>query len=292
MGLHRRIICNMKFSFSAQIVATSGVATVLSFCPNANAGDYTLSNGNSSVLIKANGSEKDPHAGMSGWCVDNVDQLYQQWFWYRIGNTGGEKTINQCTLVSAYQGSANTLSTVYQSANEFSIAINYTLLGGAIGTGSSTIGEQITINNLSANPLPFHLFQYVDFDLGGSNLGDTIQLSQNLSGLFDAAYQNKGTAFFADELVSPGANHGQAGIWPSIYNSLTDNSPTTLTDNPGPATGDASWAFQWDVNIPVGGSFSIALNKSVYLTLIPEPTSLALGMVGLAGLAIKRRRKI
>jgi len=130
----------------------------------------------------------------------------------------------------------------------------------------------------------------VDFDLGGSSAGDTVQLGQNISGLFDSAYQNKGNSFFADEILSPAANHGQAGLYPSIYNSLMDGSPTTLTDSTGPVTGDATWAFQWDASIPVGGSFSVALNKSVFVTNIPEPSALTLIPLAMTFLAVARRR--
>ncbi|MFO1513995.1 MAG: PEP-CTERM sorting domain-containing protein [Verrucomicrobiota bacterium] len=252
---------------------------------DSHAWTYDLTSGNSSVTIKADGD-----AGMSGWTVDCVPQLYRQWFWYRVGSTGGEKGINQLNLVSVQQTGDNTLTTLYKKNNQFSVEISYTLLGGLEGSGSSQIGEQIKILNLSGGVLDFHFFQYVDFDLGGSNAGDTVQIGQNISGLFDSAYQNKGSSFFADEIVSPGAQHGQVGLYPSIYNSLTNGTPTTLSDATGPITGDATWAFQWDTAIPVNGSLSIALNKSVYVTNIPEPSSLALIPVALVMVAAARRR--
>jgi len=228
---------------------------------------------------------------MSDWTVDCQEQLYRQWFWYRVGSTGGENTINHLNRISAQQTSASTLTTLYRNSGQFSIEVSYSLLGGAEGSGFSMIGEQIKITNLSGSPLDFHFFQYVDFDLGGSNLGDTVQLGQNNSGLFDSAYQNKGSSYFADEIVSPGAQHGEAGLYPSIYNKLTDNSPTTLSDDSGPVTGDATWAFQWDAAIPVGGSFSIGLNKSVYVAIpVPEPSVLVLFPMALALLGTARRR--
>jgi hypothetical protein len=246
---------------------------------------YTLTNNNSSVTIKADGNY-----GMSDWTVDCVPQLYRQWFWYRKGDTGGEKTINYLDLVSAQQSGPSTLTTLYKKGGQFTIEVSYTLLGGAEGSGSSTIGEQIKITNLSSSELDFHFFQYVDFDLGGSNLGDTVQLGQNISGLYDSAYQNKGTSYFADEIVSPGAQYGEAGLYPTIFNKLNDGSPTTLNGNSGPVTGDATWAFQWDAAIPVGGSFSIALNKSVYVTAIPEPSAVALVSMALLLWGAARRR--
>jgi hypothetical protein len=246
---------------------------------------FNLTSGNSTVTI-----DSACDYGMSDWTVDGVPQLYRQWFWYRVGGIDGEKPISQLNLVSAQQSGPNAVTTVYRKPGQFTIEVSYTLLGGSVGSGYSTIGEQTKIVNLSHNPLDVHFFQYVDFDLGDSGAGDTVQLGQNLSGLFDSAYQNNGASFFADEVISPGANHGQVGLYPTIYNSLTDDSPTTLTDNAGPVTGDTTWAFQWDASIPAGGSFSVALNKSVYVTNIPEPSVIALIPLGLTLLVAARRK--
>ncbi len=271
----------VRRSFNFAIFA---LAIQVAVTPATQASSYTLANGNSCVTIDATSQY-----GMSDWTVDGVPQLYRQWFWFRNGNTGGEKSLNQLTL-QCTQTSDSTLTTYYQSGNKFSIEVSYSLLGGALGSGSSTIGEQIKITNLGNSVLDFHFFQYVDFDLGGSNAGDTVQVGQNISGLFDSAYQNKGTAYFADEFVSPGATHAEVGLYPSIYNKLNDNSPTTLSDYTGPVTGDATWAFQWDKAIAVGGSLSISLNKSVYLTAVPEPTAAVMLPVALAMFGIARRR--
>ena len=250
---------------------------------SARAWEYNLTNGNSSVTINA-----DTDYGMSDWTVDGQTQLYKQWFWYRKGNTGGEKTLNHLDLVSVNQSSPSTLTTLYNSSGQFNIEVSYTLLGGSGGSGNSTVGEQIKISNLSASTLNFHFFQYVDFDLGGDYHGDTVELGQNVSGLYDYAYQHKGNSYFADEIVSPGAQHGEVGLSQSILTKLLDSSPTTLNGNTGPVTGDATWAFQWDAAIPVGGSFSIALNKSVYV--VPEPSATALIPAALAMLALVKRR--
>jgi hypothetical protein len=253
------------------------LAMQLAATSSSSAWSYNLTNGNSSVTIHA-----DADYGMSDWTVDGQEQLYKQWFWYRKGATSKENTINQLNLIDVQQSSPSTLSTLYERSGSFNIEVSYSLLGGTAGSGFSTVGEQIKIANISGNPLDFHFFQYVDFDLGGSHLGDTVQLGQNISGLYDYAYQNKGTAYFADEIVSPGAQHGEVGLSQSIYGKLVDDAPTTLNDSSGPVTGDATWAFQWDMVIPVGGVFSIALNKSVFVTPIPEPSTLALGALAFA----------
>ncbi len=268
--------------FAAAVLLLVGVMST----QFANAWTYGLTNGNSMATVEA-----DTPYGMSDWTVDGQTQLFRQWFWYRKGNTGPEKPLNYLTLSSATLVSPSVLNTVYQSGSIFSIEVTYSLLGGAIGSSSSSIGEQIKINNLTSNPLDFHFFQYVDFDLGGNHLGDTVTLEKNAQGLFEKAYQTKGNAFFADEVVSPAANHGEVGLSESTLIKLMDAYPTTLNDSVGPVTGDAIWGFQWDVVIPANQSFSIAINKSVYIAPpIPEPSSIALLAVGLAALGFARRR--
>jgi hypothetical protein len=163
------------------------------------------------------------------------------------------------------------------------------LLGGANGSGGSDIGEQIKIKNLTASPLTFHFFQYTDFDLNGDFAGDTVELGKNLMNQFNQALQTKGNIHFADTVISPGASHGQAGIGQTIFNSLIDNSPTTLTDYAGPITGDATWAFEWDPTIAAGGSFNISIDKNQYS--VPEPSTWSLIPMGLMAFGMMRRNR-
>lgn len=282
-SLHGRLLfCALGLSFAFSATATTSTST--------------LSNGNASVTIKTAAGLANPDFGMNSWKVDGVDQLYRQWFWFRTGNKSAEKTISQLELESpCHQESDNYLTTKYVSPGKFTVGINYTLLGGAAGSGSSTIGEQIIVKNISGAALDFHFFQYVDFDLGGSSAGDTLVLGKDASGLFNSAYQHKGSSYFADEFLTPGANHGQAALASplfTLYYSLTDGSPTTLNDFAGPITGDTSWAFQWDVNIPVNGTFNISLNKSVYVSsAVPEPSAFALAGLTCALFAGLRRKR-
>src|SRR5207244_2262540 len=94
-------------------------------------------------------------------------QLHQQWFWYRVGNTPEQSidTISAPTI-SPYLGSQGAVITYATPA--FNLAVNYLLSGGPFvspsgETADADVSEFITITNLSANPLSFHLFLYSDF---------------------------------------------------------------------------------------------------------------------------------
>jgi hypothetical protein len=55
----------------------------------------------------------------------------------------------------------------------------------------------------------------------------------------------------------------------TIISALSNTTPTTLNDDPGPATGDASWAFQWDFDLAAGQE-APAISKVQRLEA-PEP---------------------
>jgi len=242
-----------------------------------------LVDGNSSALVDT-GSQ----AGMFNWTVEGVNQLFQQWFWFRIGPAGPEAAINTISAPAILTPGPNMLTTTYANA-ALNIRVDYTLTGGAPGSGNAHINESITINNTSGAALDFHFFQYSDYDLNGAPGGDTAQLKKNALGLFNEADQSKGPVVFTENDVTPGANHGEISFYPLTLNSLNDGAPTTLSDTVGPlGPGDVTWALEWDQLIPNGQSMLISKLKDV---TVPEPSALTLVCLGLAGFLCQRRRR-
>lgn len=262
----------------------------------------TLTDGNSVAKL-------DPlsQAGMFHWNVQGQNQLVQQWFWYRVGNSGPEQSIDTLgtPTVTLFNGSSG-VTTTYTTAN-FTLSIRYLLTGGAVvgsGHANADIAETITITNNTANPLNFHLFQYSDFDMDGP-AGDTVSLGVlGTPPRFIVADQTNGaTVSLSETVVTPKANHGEVATFPLILNKLNDGLTTTLNDSVGPVgPGDVAWALQWDFTgigndyaaIPAFGSAIISKDKFLDVVIpgggVPEPASLGLLSAGLMGLLLRRKR--
>jgi len=249
----------------------------------------TLTDQNSVALINTGTS-----AGMFNWTIDGVNNLNQQWFWYRAGAGGPEQAINTISAPTFSTPNARTLYVSYDNG-VYGVTINYLLTGTSPGTRSSDISESISIINHSAAPLAFHFFQYSDFDLAGVKDGDVVQLGKNLRGLFNEADQSKPGSpgnNLTETVVTPGANHGEAALFHSTLDKLNDGNTDNLNDNVGPAgPGYATWALQWDFTIQPGSSVGISKDKYVHWEPIPEPSAIALISLGLIGRALRKRRQ-
>lgn len=237
----------------------------------------TLTDGNSLVDI-------NPYLpmGMNSWKVESQEQLFQQWFWYRVGNTA-EQSIDAIGTPTVVQNSLSQMTSTYSAAG-FSITILYDLLGGAVGSGQSTVNESITINNTSGSALDFHFFQYSDYALGGVD-ADTVQMA----GDFSNALVTSGASHLGEVVVSPGAILGEVAPWDQTLLKLNDADADTLngsTTTLGP--GDITFAFQWDFSIAAGGSKQISKVKSLQVEVVPEPTTAALGLLGVSMLFARR----
>jgi hypothetical protein len=270
-----------RFDVSIGKLLLSSILGFTGFAVQTEAQIKTMTDGNSVAQINTSSQ-----AGMFSWTVDGLNQLAQQWFWYRVGASGPEFSIDTIGAPTSTQTNANVLTTVY-TGSQLSVRLDYVLRGGTPGSGTADLNEQVTINNLSGAPLALHFFQYSDFDLNGTAGGDTVQLGKNGSGLYNLADQTKGATTLAETVTTPGANEGEAAFFNSTLVKLNNGVADTLNNNAGPVgPGDVTWALEWDTTIATGGSFIIGKDKNI--TGVPEPGTFALMSVGLLVWAWRR----
>jgi hypothetical protein len=241
-----------------------------------------LSDDNSIAAFDPSFSDIPSNNGILFWTVDDVNQLFQNWFWYRVGSEGRENSINTLNLIDLDQSQPadNQLSVTY-AGTDFEIALNFTLDGGAQGSGISNLFENITIKNTGSNQLDFHFFNYTDFDLTENGEQDTTKIGSGIATQLD-------NFTLATEVIDPAASYYQVSPFSNILDALEDDVPTTLANFSGLLTGDNAYAFQWDFALQPEQSFSINNYKSIApVESVPEPT-MTLGLIAFSGLMLIR----
>lgn len=236
----------------------------------------TLQNDNSLLKI-------DPVSSLGGfsWTVDGKEVLSKHWFWYRVGSSGAEASIDTIgtPVVTLTDGSGDALNDravlrYTQTTSTFELSVDQTLNGGAVGSDTADLSVKVRIINLTNQPLEFHLFEYCNMNL---SLSDTLSISGNtINQIGGAAHVMQSSGMLP--------SHYEAGLNGSILASLTDASATTLADAPGAFGGDVEWGLQWDATIDAGSTLLIGKD----LHVAPEPATLALLVMG--GLALLKRR--
>jgi hypothetical protein len=81
--------------------------------------------------------------------------------------------------------------------------------------------------------------------------------------------------------------HYEANVVPNTLAALTGGSPYILNGN-NSATGNVTWAFQWDLPIAPGATSQFSKDISM---VVPEPSTVALVGVSLISMLALRRRR-
>lgn len=163
----------------------------------------------------------------------------------------------------------------------FSAVLTSTLIDGG-AAGQAMLVQSMQIINTGAAALDISLFNFADYDVGGTFPGDTASLvGTNTFDIVDGAN-------FVQHL-GQSADDWQVTAFNTLYTGLTNASVTNLNNTGLPfGPGDYTGAHQWNRLIGIGGSVTVTAVHAVN-SLAPAPGALA--MLGVAGLLGGRRRR-
>ncbi len=256
-----------------------------------NANALTLTDDSAVVNI-----DPQTQAGMFDWLVDGQDYLAKQWLWYRVGNTE-EQSIDSLTYLGFTPGlfPLASASLLYTNATRgFDLNLEYTLDGTSPGVGSSDIYEEITIQNYSGNTLNLSLFLLSDFDLtlGSDTVSEVVWKAQGSFSGYNRVVQTGGLAT-QETIFGTRPTRAEVGQPGALLGMLNDGSPSTFA-NTGATLGpigpdNLAYAVQWDFSLAPGASVGIGIDKLI--TIVPEPATLSLSLLGLAALWRASRKR-
>jgi hypothetical protein len=262
---------------------------------SAKGAPYTLVDGNSRLELETTSQQE---TGFEWW-VDGKQHLRELSNWYRVGNTA-ETPLHLLNVGPGNQTGSNGLVVNYTDLQgRFEIEVTFALIGGAPGSGYSSMGESIRITNTSATPLQFHFFEFLDLNLDETPGDDTIWLTgPNSVEQFDGTTTFNG-GFDADRY--------EFNIGPGTLTKLLDPVASNLNTPlpPGPVfvpfgPDDVTWALQWDFVGQLGPRPEIAPGDTAVITKtcelqmqpVPEPASWMLAVIGgLSAICFRRSRR-
>jgi hypothetical protein len=284
--------CSLLSTTRSVVIGTvvlAGSLLGLSGGSQCRAANVILSNGNSSVTIDPTAS-----AGLDNWTISGQNQLNQQSFWYRIGNTGAQSSINTlgAPSVSLYDttgdGLDDTAILTYGPSSGLQITVTYRLSGGQSGTYKSDLGETIQIANTGKSTQLFNFFDYANFNLDDLLTGQTAAIS----GSNTATVTGNGVT--EQTTVSPSAADYDASNYSTLLTNLTTKTDFTLPNVATSGPGDEETGFEWSQSIMGGCSYEISSDQIISgspTRVVPEPIGAAMAATALSGLLLVRPRR-
>ena len=258
---------------------------------SANAQNIMLSDGGSTATINpglANGGSGT--LGMNNWSVlAGQNQLNQQWFWYSInGNTAAS-----IDAIGGFTQTPNGLNDVLltYANSQLSVNIEYVLSGNGVSSGSADLQEYISVVNNGGSQINLNFYQYSNFNLLQNNQ-NTVSISGSPGGYTGAQQTTGGPggSGLAEVIDVPYANYAEAAL-AGVTLSELGASPYTLNDNTSAGPGDVSWAFQWTATLNPGEMLDITKDKGLSISIVPEPSTVALIVLGVTVLGLASRRQ-
>ena len=254
---------------------------IVSVSNQAAAEPWTLANSNSSLIFD-DATDSTISTSIYSWTVDaSVSRVFEMGLYYRIGSSTTEYPVKGNDLDPAahftvtrpaVQTDPSAVTLTYLSVDgRFKIDIASRLTGGAAASRISSLNRNITITNLTASALDFHLFSYNDFELSKPSNFDNVVITDGKaiqSGFTTAAETvGKGVTSVESASIKPDLYEMDTqSLIGSLANGATAYDLNTSSAGPWPTNTDVQYALQWNFNIPASGSGSFDLNNNIYPT--------------------------
>jgi len=178
------------------------------------------------------------------------DQLFQQWWWYRVdGVNAREFGLSNRTSNTA---TGNQLVLEYAEPEGINFRVTYRLTDGADSPASANVDARVEITNTTGQPVQLAFFGYLDYDLQGSTndraelaAPGRILITDNTTGVFGQFLAENATAY-------------GVGPFATIRNELTDAGVDNFASTGLPfAPADWSGVFQWNLGVPANGQATV-----------------------------------
>lgn len=243
---------------------------------------FQFFSGTSGERMTADGGEANFSANEG-----TTDHVFQNWWWFRVDNVDTREYALSGLTSQSYVGAVATLTFTEPEGIDFTLVYTITDLGG----NSATLVASLTALNNSGRAMDLNLFNYVDYDVGGSFGNDSATLLGPAPNARMRITDGGGPDF--TEFLGVGFPAWEVDTWANVSGRLADGFINNYS-NTGLPFGPADWtgAYQWRIRqLRAGQSVTVVEGLSINTGAVPEPaTLLALGPA-LAALAARRRRK-
>lgn len=248
-------------------------------------------------------------AGLFSWIVNGQQELFDNHWFVRGSNDTKETDVTTLTATILKSPGGGLISTnpdvvdvQYTNPGKWQFELQYDIDGpdnGAFGPYNSKITTTVTLANLDSAQT-FRIWKYSDpMALGTqpNDLGQHIPTSPEGSVLFDSE-----SAVTLRYLPALGKlpdfwtlqNGNANGVGSPLLTSLQDNAITpdlTLASEVSPVTGNVILAYEWLTPTLVSGGSNFTTFVTKEVSVIPEPASAALLLLGLVPVVRRWRRR-
>ena len=280
-----KCMSNFRLNDTRKLLVASVAGLALNALParagvvlqNLISGDFTLHDGSTIATINSTTGTVD------SLVVGGVNELAQQSFFYRIGQSGPEKPLGSLQLTGASLSGGESPNNLFMNFTGpgFTVSVSYTIIGGSNRTSPAQLQNLLFFNGTSQTPVDLHVFQYDRFTLGGAGRPSTVAIDLPHDQVVQTGVGSRSTTAKVTPAVSgtPGVtSEYQVGVNSAILKSLTDSLPTTLNNTAGPiGPGNVEFALESDTSLGNLGVFPVVSTDTINPG-VPVPAAFWMGL--------------